>query len=96
VGSDLADQDNWRLGYQDKCMTAGHPADCLHMSVVASAVGPDGKPAPIPNPGAGYFAHGVYESCPVTAITPEPPVEVPVGTTVVIEALCRPVDKGTA
>jgi hypothetical protein len=95
-GSDLADQDNWRAGYANKCTTAGHPANCLHMSVVVSAVGPDGKPAPIPNPGAGYFAAGVYESCPVTAITPEPPVEVPVGTTVVIKVLCQPVAGGAA
>jgi hypothetical protein len=95
-GSDLVDEDNWRSGYADKCTTAGHPADCLHLSVKAYVSDANGNQTPITNPGPDYFSGGVYESCPVTAITPEPPAEVPVGTTVVIKVLCQPVGGGTA
>jgi hypothetical protein len=95
-GSDLADEDNWRSGYANNCTTAGYPADCLHMSVVVSAPDANGDPTRIDDPGPGYFSDGVYESCPVTAITPEPPAKVPVGTTVVIEVLCDPVGDGAA
>jgi len=93
-GSDLDDEDGWQAGFEDKCTAAGHPTDCLHMSVVVSAVGPDGKATGISDPGPGYRDDGVYDSCTVTHITPEPPVEVPVGTTVVIDVLCQPVDAG--
>jgi hypothetical protein len=91
-GSDIADQDNWQAGYENNCTTAGHPADCLHMSVLVWAPDANGNPAPIPNPGPDYFGDGIYQSCAVISITPEPPVEVPVGTTVVIKALCEPVE----
>jgi hypothetical protein len=90
-GSDLADEDNWQRGFEGKCADAGYPTDCLHMSVVVSAVGPDGKATEIKDPGPNYADSGVYSSCTVTHIEPEPPVEVPVGTTVVIEVLCQPV-----
>lgn len=95
-GSDIADQDNWQSGYRNNCTTAGHPPDCLHMSVVVSALDANGNVTPIDNPGPDYFGDGIYERCAVTSITPEPPVEVPVGTTVVITALCEPVDDGAA
>jgi hypothetical protein len=89
--SDLADQDNWRAGYANNCMMAGHPANCLHMSVRVWA-DVNGTPTPIDNPGAHYFGEGVYDSCGVTDIDPMPPTKVPVGTTVVIKALCEPVE----
>jgi hypothetical protein len=95
-GSDIADQDNWRSGYENNCTTAGHPPDCLHMDVRVSAPDENGTPAPIANPGPDYFGDGIYQRCEVTGITPLPPVEVPVGTTVVIEALCEPVGDGAA
>jgi hypothetical protein len=68
------------------------------MSVEVSAVDADGHATPIADPGPNYVDDGVYESCPVTAITPEPPVEVPVGTTVHIHVECHPVpaDAGAA
>jgi hypothetical protein len=94
-GSDLIDQENWRAGFEDTCTTAGYPADCLHMSVRVSAPDEEGKPTRIDNPGPDYESDGVYSSCPVTAITPEPGSEVDVGTTVVIEVLCEPVSNGT-
>lgn len=95
-GSDLGDEDNWRAGFADKCRTAGHPRDCLHMSVVVSAVGPDGKEKAIADPGPNYADNGVYSDCHITHIKPEPPVTVPVGTTVVIKVLCTPVAGGTS
>jgi hypothetical protein len=92
-GSDLADEDNWRSGYEDNCTRAGHPSDCLHMSVEVYAPDANGDPVRIrPDPGPNYADAGVYATCPVTAITPEPPAEVPVGTTVIIKVLCQPVD----
>jgi hypothetical protein len=94
-GSDLIDQENWRSGFEDTCTTAGYPADCLHMSVRVSAPDEEGKPTRIDNPGPDYGSDGVYSSCPVTAITPEPGSEVDVGTTVVIDVLCEPVSNGT-
>jgi hypothetical protein len=94
-GSDLIDQENWRAGFEDTCTTAGYPADCLHMSVRVFAPDEEGKPTRIDNPGPDYESDGVYSSCPVTAITPEPGSEVDVGTTVVIEVLCEPVSNGT-
>jgi hypothetical protein len=94
-GSDLVDQENWRAGFEDTCTSAGYPADCLHMSVRVSAPDEQGKPTRIDNPGPDYASDGVYSSCPVTAITPEPGSEVDVGTTVVIEVLCEPVSNGT-
>jgi hypothetical protein len=94
-GSDLIDQENWRAGFEDTCTTAGYPADCLHMSVRVFAPDEEGKPTRIDNPGPDYESDGVYSSCPVTAITPEPGSEVDVGTTVVIDVLCEPVSNGT-
>lgn len=93
-GSDLADEDNWRAGYANNCTTAGHPPDCLHLTVRAYAPDANGDPTRIDDPGPNYVEDNVYESCPVTEITPAPPAEVPVGTTVVITVLCRPVGAG--
>jgi hypothetical protein len=95
-GSDIVDQDNWKAGYEDNCTRAGHPADCLHMSVLVEAPDENGVVVPVPNPGSDYFGDGIYESCTVYDIEPTPGVEVPVGTTVVIRALCEPVDDGAA
>jgi hypothetical protein len=91
-GSDINDQDNWRNGYANNCTTAGHPPDCLHMDLRVWVLDENGNRVRIDNPGANYFAAGVYEYCQVTAIDPEPPAEVPVGTAVVIDALCEPVE----
>ena len=93
-GSDLADEDNWRAGYAGSCTTAGHPPDCLHMSVTVFAPDANGTDARIADPGPNYTDDGVYDSCPVTAITPRPPATVPVGTTVVIEVHCEPAGGG--
>ena len=93
-GSDLADEDNWRAGYEGSCTTAGHPPDCLHMSVKVFAPDGNGTDVRIADPGPNYSSDGVYDSCPVTAITPMPPAKVPVGTTVVIEVHCQPAGGG--
>jgi hypothetical protein len=95
-GSDLADEDNWRSGYENNCTTAGHPTDCLHMSVKVFAPDGSGTDVRIDDPGPNYSDDGVYDSCPVTAITPMPPATVPVGTTVVIEVHCEPAGGGSA
>jgi len=92
-GSDLVDEDNWRAGYEGSCTTAGYPPDCLHMSVKVFAPDANGTDVRIADPGPNYSAD-VYDSCPVTAITPMPPAKVPVGTTVVIEVHCKPAGGG--
>jgi hypothetical protein len=95
-GSDIIDQDNWRNGYEGNCTDAGHPPDCLHMSLLVEAPDETGQPGPIPTPRADYQDDGIYRSCTVYDIEPDPGTEVPVGTTVVIRALCELVDDGAA
>jgi hypothetical protein len=95
LGSDLAQEQQWRESLDSSCREADLEPGCLRLDVKVFRDGEQGRVA-ISNPGPNY-SNDEYSECLVTSMNPLSPDDggpetVPAGSTIAVQVVCTPAE----